>query len=95
MLKLNASFSKKVPAEMDYSSQSYHTSVEVALPDGLTPPQLQQRIHETFSLVRDSVENEITGSNGNTLRDESGPASEKQITYLLDLAKLYGVNIID
>ncbi len=63
---------------MDYSSQSYHASVEVELPDGLTPPQLQQRIHETFSLVRDSVENEITGSNGNTQRDESGPASEKQ-----------------
>ena len=35
MLKLNASYSKKVPAGEEYSSQSYHASVEVELPDGL------------------------------------------------------------
>ena len=52
MLKLNASYSKKVPAETEYSSQSYHASVEVELPDGLTPDQLQERIHATFALVR-------------------------------------------
>ena len=51
MLKLNASFSKKVPAEQEYSSKSFHASIEVELPDGLTPPQLQGRIHETFELV--------------------------------------------
>ena len=36
MLKLNASYSKKVPAEGEYSSQSYHASIEVELPDGLS-----------------------------------------------------------
>ena len=36
MLKLNASYSKKVPAETEYSSQSYHASIEVEIPDGLT-----------------------------------------------------------
>ena len=40
MLKLNASYSKKVPAEEEYSSQSFHASVEVELPDGLTQDQL-------------------------------------------------------
>ena len=35
MLKLNASYSKKVPADAEYSSQSFHASVEVELPDGL------------------------------------------------------------
>lgn len=59
MLKLNASYSKKVPAEGEYSSQSYHASVEVELPDGLSPEQLQGRIHETFDLVRNSVEVEL------------------------------------
>jgi len=59
MLKLNASYSKKVPAEGEYSSQSYHASVEVELPDGLTPEQLQGRIHETFDLVKNSVEVEL------------------------------------
>ena len=36
MLKLNASYSKKVPVEGDYTSQSYHASIEVELPDGLS-----------------------------------------------------------
>ncbi len=62
MLKLNASFSKKVPAETQFSSQSYHASIEIELPDGLTPEQLQARIHETFALVRGSVESEIGGA---------------------------------
>ena len=62
MLKLNASYSKKVPAEGEYSSQSYHASIEVELPDGLTPDQLNGKIHETFEMVRDSVEAELHGN---------------------------------
>jgi len=62
MLKLNASFSKKVPAGENFSSQSYHASVEVELPDGLTPEQLDAKIHETFALVRESVETELRGN---------------------------------
>ena len=65
MLKLNASYSKKVPADTEYSSQSYHASVEVELPDGLTPEQLNARIHETFAMVRDSVEAELHGESTN------------------------------
>ena len=61
MLKLNASYSKKVPAGEEYSSQSYHASVEVELPEGLSPDQLQARIHETFDLVRNSVEAALHG----------------------------------
>lgn len=66
MLKLTASYSKKVPAETDYSSQSYHASVEIELPDGLTPEKLNTKIHDTFALVRDSVETEL---HGNTSRE--------------------------
>ena len=62
MLKLNASYSKKVPADTEYSSQSFHASVEVELPDGLTQDQLNAKIHETFALVRDSVESELHGN---------------------------------
>ena len=62
MLKLTASYSKKVPADTEYSSQSYHASVEVELPGGLTPEQLNARIHETFAMVRDSVESELHGN---------------------------------
>ena len=63
MLKLNASYSKKVPAEGEYSSQSYHASIECELPDGLNANQLQERIHDTFELVRQSVEAELHGGN--------------------------------
>ncbi len=59
MLKLNASFSKKVPAETEYSSQSYHASIEIEIPEGLTPELLEAKIHETFDLVRNSVESEL------------------------------------
>ena len=65
MLKLNASYSKKVPADTEYSSQSYHASVEVELPDGLSHDELNTKIHETFALVRDSVESELHGESVN------------------------------
>ena len=111
MLKLNASYSKKVPAGEEYSSQSYHASVEVELPDGLTQDQLQARIHETFDLVRNSVEAELHGNGprnhegypvaeerktvpqGNRAagRQNDVPASPKQLSYLLDLARQRGV----
>ena len=79
MLKLNASYSKKVPADTEYSSQSYHASVEVELPDGLTPEQLNAKIRETFALVRDSVETEL---HGNTLpqvvQSTQAPSTQSQ-----------------
>ena len=59
MLKLNASYSKKVPAESEYSSQSYHCQIEVELPDGLNPQQLQEKVHGVFDFVRKSVEAEL------------------------------------
>ncbi len=70
MLKLNASFSKKVPAEGEYSSKSYHASIECELPDGLSQEQLQERIHATFAMVRESVEAEI--STGTTVDKPQG-----------------------
>ena len=74
MLKLNASFSKKVPAEVDFSSISYHASIEAELPDGLSDKQLKDKIHDTFELVRDSVEAEIGSvqSNGSSNRPQNG-----------------------
>ena len=59
MLKLNASYSKKVPAESEYSSQQYHCQIEMELPDGLNPQQLQEKVHGVFDFVRNSVEAEL------------------------------------
>ena len=103
MLKLNASYSKKVPADGEYTSQSYHASIEVELPDGLSSEQLNNKIHETFEMVRNSVEAELhentvnqRGGNGtvNTVNNNqqgSTPASPKQINYLLTLASRRGI----
>ena len=76
MLKLNASYSKKVPAEGEYSSQSYHASIEVELPDGLSQDQLNDKIHETFAMVRDSVEAELHG-NKPADHEETAPRNQQ------------------
>ena len=103
MLKLNASYSKKVPAEGEYTSQSYHASIEVELPDGLSSEQLNGKIHETFEMVRNSVEAELHGNppvsapvNGvqntqNRHGQPTPPASPKQIKFMLDLARTKGI----
>lgn len=93
MLKVCTSYSKKVPAGEQYSSQQFHASVELELSDALSPDQLQERIHQTFSVVRSTVEAEITGkpSNGNgnghgAEPKTNGKASNAQIKFITDLA---------
>ncbi|MCK5806686.1 MAG: hypothetical protein KAI66_27905, partial [Lentisphaeria bacterium] len=96
---------KKVPVQrQDYSSQSYHASVETELPDGLDQRQLQNRIHETFALVRESVEAELHGDSVHApVQSQPKPlptsqprrasnASPKQILYLMDLAVKQGMD---
>ncbi len=90
MLKAILSFSKKVPVpDKQYSSQSYHLSLEAELPDGLTRKEIHKRIHDTFLLVRASVESELNGGakpeateaaaadngNGNTQAAARAPAA--------------------
>lgn len=110
MIKLNASYAKKTKAEEEFSSKSFHASIEIELPDGLNELQLQDRIHSTFQIVRDSVEAEIcngkANGNGNTqtvpvqvqVEKTTEPkangngnghkkASDKQVRFLLDLAR--------
>ena len=105
MLKLNASYSKKVPTSEQFSSQSYHCSIEVELSDAATPEQLQAKIHDTFALVRDAVESELHGKPAakpepaaQTVKPEpakpdAAKASNKQVKYLLDLAKGKGLTL--
>ena len=77
MLKLNASYSKKVPAEGEYSSQSYHASIEVELPDGLSQEQLNEKIHATFAMVRESVEAELSENNARKSGESVANAAPK------------------
>ena len=107
MLKLHAAYSKKVPADGEYTSQSYHASIEVELPDGLSQEQLNDKIHATFAMVRESVEAELGENNARkngelppqepanpapqNNRSAAIPASPKQISYLLSLASRRGI----
>lgn len=107
MLKLNASYAKKVPAEAEFSSKSYHASVELELSDNLTPDDLKARINQTFTLVRDAVEAELNGKShpvpvrqetvasrpANGGHNGNGKASNKQVKYLLDLARQSGMDL--
>ena len=116
MLKLNASYSKKVPAGEQFTSQSYHCSVEAELSDAATPEQLQSKIRDTFALVRDAVEAELHGKPAAkpekaepsapfapstpsappptpSKPDTAAKASNKQIRFILDLAKAKGMGL--
>lgn len=97
MLKLNAAFNKKIPvAGEQYSSQSYHCSVEVELSDAATPEQLQAKIHDTFALVRDAVESELHGkpaAKPEPAKPDTAKASNKQVKFILDLAKGKGLTL--
>ena len=101
MIKLNASYSKKVPAEQEYSSRSYHVALEVELPSGQTAGQLKQKIHDTFKLAEEAVERELSSTTQQTTQPKpqlritnpnqpdtsTQPATNKQIQYILRLAK--------
>ena len=107
MLKLSTSYSKKIPVQgQDYSSQSYHCTVELELSDNLTPDQLKGQIHETFAMVKRSVEAEINGKpaaaapeqeprqNGTGNASGNGAkATNKQVKFILDLAKNQGMGL--
>lgn len=107
MLKLNAAFSKKIPVPgEDFSSQSFHASIECECADALTAEQLQEKIHATFDLVKNAVEAELHGKPA-AKADAAAPpsteapqkaaapakASNKQLKYLLDLAKGKGLTL--
>ena len=106
MLKLIAAFNKKIPVSGEqFSSQSYHCSVEVELSDAATPEQLQAKIHDTFALVRDAVESELHGkpaakpepgaptAKPDSAKPDATKASNKQVKFILDLAKGKGLTL--
>ncbi len=106
MLKAIVSYSKKVPVpESDYSSQGFSLSLETEVPE-TDAAGIQARLHQTFELVKASVEQELAqAKNGNHQpQPESRPsqppqrsnavadkASNKQIKFITDLANQRGI----
>jgi hypothetical protein len=110
MIKLNTSFSKKVPVQgREFSSQSFHASIELELSDALTPEQIGEKIHRTGEFLRNAVDKELEGAapadsgKGATAFAGSGQqpqggerkASNRQIKYLTDLAAERKVTLTD
>ena len=104
MVKVCAAYGKKVPTTQPYSSQQFHASVEIELSDALSPGQLQARIHQTFALVRQTVETEIQGGAADSGRTPAPPspedsptgtgkASNAQLKYLTTLATAQGLRL--
>jgi len=104
MLKAVLTYSKKIPvAGQQYSSQSYHLSLESEISEGLSAGQIQQKLHDTFELVKNSVEHELQAgrgqretpaepaadskASGERREFSPGKATNKQLKYLTDLAR--------
>lgn len=100
MIKLSTAFMKKVPVQgQEFSSQSFHASIELELSDALTPEQIGEKIHRTGEFLRNAVDKELEGAapadsgKGATAFAGSGQqpqgerkASNKQIKFITDLS---------
>jgi hypothetical protein len=105
MLKAIVSYSKKIPVpESQFSSQGYSLSLEAEITEN-QPGAIQARLHETFELVKSSVELEL--ANGNAKPDTQGAtaaaakapsadkASNKQIKFITDISGQRGITVSD
>lgn len=107
MLKIVASFSKKVPAEAQYSSVSYFCTLEREVADSASAEQIQSSIHSTFEIVKDAVEAEMSGkkpeksslaaqpAKAEPAKQDAGKASNRQIKFITDLATTQGLGLSD
>jgi uncharacterized protein (UPF0147 family) len=98
MLKLQASYSKKVPAGEEYSSRGFSASVEREISENVSEDELKQKINEVFDLVESSVEEKLNAKDINHLPDDGkekedekeqnkDTASPRQVKYLSDLSR--------
>ena len=108
MLKAIVSYSKKIPVpDSEYSSQGYSLSLETEVPES-DPAAIQARLHQTFDMVKTSVEQELANGNGQARAPappQAAPtrtpartgekASNKQIKFLTDLATQRGQSLSD
>jgi len=66
MLKAIVNYSKKVPVpDSEYSSQGFSLSLEAEIPES-DPAAIQARLHDTFELVKSSVERELASADAST-----------------------------
>jgi len=93
MLKMTALYGRKMPGDEPYSSLSYAASIEVEVASNLSGEELKAEIHRRYDELETAVAEQINGKSPSLTVHPSaqgapeGPASLKQIRYILDLAK--------
>lgn len=77
MIRLHASYGLKVPAEQDYSSQSYHATAEIELADATAqdPEAMRRALHGLWFELKKAVAEEIGG--GQTTTDGNGRTAKR------------------
>ena len=109
MLKAIVSYSKKIPVpDSQYSSQGYSLSLETEVPE-TDAHAIQARLHDTFDLVKTTVEHELANGNGKpklevhdrsrdagaTSPNSPAKASNRQSKFITDLANRQGMALSD
>ncbi|MEI6166472.1 MAG: hypothetical protein WCS52_04700 [bacterium] len=102
MLKAIVSYAKKLPVPgAEYSSQGFSLSLETEISER-DPALIQAKLHETFELVKNSVESELVKQSSlptptASMKPAPSPekASNKQIKYLTDLAQQKNITLSD
>ena len=80
MIKISAHLSKKVPAEVSYSSRQVGASLEIEVSDSDKPEQIKVRLRELYSVLQQSVEEQITGGLAPAAATAPAPAATNRIT---------------
>ncbi|MFA5687804.1 MAG: hypothetical protein WC959_01430 [Kiritimatiellales bacterium] len=105
MHKLRAAYSKKVPLNEKYSTESFSASIERELPENLGQNELMEEFHSSFELTQSTVEGQIAAKKalaspsqkkGSEARSEA-PAkiTNKQVNFILRLGKKQGKVLAD
>jgi len=59
MIKISAHYSKKVPADVEFSSRSYSASIEKELADGTPVEEIRKRLQALYLLLEEAVDEQI------------------------------------
>jgi hypothetical protein len=110
MLKAIVSYSKKIPVpDSQFSSQGFSLSLETEV-TATEPAAIQAKLHETYELVRATVEQELANGNGNGHMAKppepngrpngrsngiSERASNRQCKFITDLITQRGISLSD
>lgn len=74
MIKIVASYGLKLPAEQQYSSESFHATAEVEVADSLAnkPGAMQAALHSLWDDLKQAVAQEIRRNSGNDAASSDG-----------------------